>query len=142
MKQKIGVDLDGTLAHSLPVFDPNLIGEPIAKMVTRVKAHIDAGDEVVIFTSRVAINGETTDAGTANEEFAEKQMALIKEWLLKVFGTTFAITAIKSPTFSLFYDDRAVQIIQDQGETVHEALGRVNVEKIVKRQLKKARARK
>ena len=141
-RKVIAVDLDGTLAHSLPVFNPEIIGDPIERMVARVEAHIKAGDKIVIFSARVAEDESITPAGTTNKEFAAHQRALIESWCEKTFSQVFEVTAIKSPLFDLIYDDRAAQIIPDQGETVYEALGRLNVEKIVKRQIKKSRVRK
>ena len=52
----IGVDLDGTLAHYDTWRGPAHIGEPIPKMLERVKWWVSQGKTVQIFTARVASN--------------------------------------------------------------------------------------
>ena len=50
----IGVDLDGTLAESQGWHGPEDICYPIPAMMTRVRAWIEAGVEVRIFTARAS----------------------------------------------------------------------------------------
>ena len=49
----IGVDLDGTLAEYNGWQGPANIGAPIPAMVERVKAWLEEGRDVRIFTARV-----------------------------------------------------------------------------------------
>ena len=55
-RQKIAVDLDGTLAHYESGQYPE-IGDPIEPMMVRVHKWLDEGQEVIIFTAR-ASHGE------------------------------------------------------------------------------------
>lgn len=114
----IGVDLDGTLAeyHSWT----GGIGKPIPKMVERVKKWLADGVKVKIFTARVGV-----DAGYSSEsmksdtrEFAEEQRKLIEAWTKEVFGQTLEVTASKDFMMVELWDDRAVQVVMNTGETV------------------------
>src|SRR5262245_51201727 len=55
----IGVDLDRTLAHYDHWRGASHIGEPVPKMLERVKRWIDQGIEVRIFTARVWSDGSS-----------------------------------------------------------------------------------
>lgn len=105
-----GVDLDKTLAHYTSWKDE--IGEPIMPMVSRVKQWLDEGREVVIFTARVAL-----EDGFTPESIAE-QHKLIKAWCKKHIGRELKVTALKSRHIVQFWDDRAVQVIPNQGVPV------------------------
>jgi hypothetical protein len=106
------VDLDGTLANdaviSMTDYRSDVIGNPIQQMVNRVKAWLDRGDKVVIFTARVH-----PKHGLAEVAIAEKA---IKEWCLKVFGIELEVTCMKDPMFNEIWDDKGVRVVQDTGE--------------------------
>lgn len=93
----IGVDLDGTLAYYKKFEGPGIIGEPIEKMVTRVKNWRQMGREIRIFTARVYPLGT---AEAANLELAVRlQEAVtahraIEAWCLKHIGEVLPITCI------------------------------------------------
>lgn len=102
------VDLDGTLA----VYDKwrghNHIGEPIPRTVDRVKQLLADGNYVSIFTARVADEYLT---GKNCDEIRD----LIGEWCRMHIGQVLPITAVKSPYFHAILDDRAEQILPNDG---------------------------
>lgn len=118
----IGVDLDGTLAiypHSFPQ-----IGPPIPKMQARVKGWLAEGRDVRIFTARVAVvvglrNLEGQEADTL---FAEQQIEIIQTWCQEHLGQILPITATKDFCLVELWDDRAVQVTTNTGETLQEQL--------------------
>ena len=73
----IGVDLDGSIAHYDGWRGETHIGDPIPKMIERVRGWLLEGRIVKIFTARVS----TTDP----EELAAVKKA-IKDWTLKHVG--------------------------------------------------------
>jgi hypothetical protein len=85
----IGVDLDGTLAEYSGFQGATEIGDPIPKMVARVKRWLAADIQVKVMTARVAM-----PHGRAQAE------AAIKAWMIEL------------------WDDRAVQVIPNTGEPV------------------------
>lgn len=107
----IGVDLDGTLAqvdHNQPYVE-NQIGEPVARMVEFVQDLMDNGYEVRIFTARAA------------EPDLRRRLvieATIRDWCIKVFGKPLPITCVKDYQCICIYDDRARQVIYNQGVVV------------------------
>lgn len=102
-KEVYGVDLDGTLAHHDPKapFKLNQIGQPVEKMLEQVKAWLDEGIEVVIFTAR------------ANNP---KSLPVIKRWLDAVGLPELTITNEKTPQMTRIYDDRAWHVERNTGE--------------------------
>ena len=100
-KSVVAVDLDGTLARSVPgKFSKHKIGEPIPEMVKKVKAAIKAGKKVVIFTARAAEKGNIPP---------------IKKWLKDNDLPDLEISATKIPEFTEFWDDRAKRVKQNTG---------------------------
>jgi hypothetical protein len=115
----VGVDLDGTLAvypHSFPE-----IGPPIPKMVDRVKQWLADGEDVRIFTARVAIVPTLrSDYGVADDAFASDQIEKIRIWSVEHFGVELPVTATKDFKMVRLYDDRCVQMVTNTGESVEE----------------------
>jgi hypothetical protein len=109
-KQKgyIGVDFDGTLATYEKYEGPNVLGEPIEKMVNRVKRWLSDGKNVKIFTARVA-----PDHPLAEQVQAEEA---IKEWCKKHIGQELSVTCIKYSSMYEFWDDKAVGVEKNTGE--------------------------
>jgi hypothetical protein len=101
-RESVAVDLDGTLAEYDEWLGIGHIGKPIPAMVELINDHLAKGDEVTIFTARVA-NG------------SELAKGFIEDWCVKVFGRKLDVTAEKLPKFTKFYDDRAVQVIKNEG---------------------------
>ncbi len=100
----IGVDLDGTLAHYDGWKGVDHIGEPVPAMLQRVRDWIEAGQEVRIFTARVA--GQPKEAENARE--------YINAWLwhhgLIAHGEPIPVTNVKDFQMLALWDDRAVQV--------------------------------
>jgi hypothetical protein len=104
----IGVDLDGTLAkYETGKFIHNQIGDPIPDAVRLVKAVIDLGYEVKIFTARMASNNEANDVGI-----------LIGDWTEKHLGVRLEATNSKDWNCVEIWDDRARQMIYNSGVLV------------------------
>lgn len=105
----IGVDLDGTLAewHGWDVHKGG-IGAPIQLMVDRVKAWLQDGIEVRVFTARVALGrGEFRDV--------QGQRAAIDVWTFQHIGRTLTLTCEKDPDMIELWDDRCVQVVRNVG---------------------------
>lgn len=103
----IGVDLDGTLARYEGWKGTNHIGNPIPKMIERVKQWIEEGKEVRIFTARIA--------DTNNDRNIDEVRILIEEWCYENIGKVLPITNVKDHGMIELWDDRAVQIIPNTG---------------------------
>ena len=104
----IGVDLDGTLAHYDGWKGEYHIGDPVPKMVARIKKWLDDGVEVRIMTARVSFpNGydhRVTDA--------------IMEWCTEHIGVKLAVTCSKDFQMIELWDDRCVQVVPNTGERI------------------------
>lgn len=131
------VDLDGTLA----VYDRwrghNHIGEPIPRTVARVKQLLADGHYVTIFTARMAgsnyVLGQAANAATYLTEDPDCEKyndiaVLIEEWCRMHIGQVLPITAEKKPYFHAFLDDRAEQIIPNDGRNAALAYRRLVVQ--------------
>ena len=99
----IAVDLDGVLAEYTEWKGPEFIGEPIPKMLERVKKWLKEDKEVVIFTARI---------GT------KECIPYIEKWLEQNGIGGLRITNVKEREFIEFWDDRAIQVIPNTGERV------------------------
>lgn len=95
----IGVDLDGTLAEYYSWISPSHIGPPIPEMVQRVLKWKADGEEVRIFTARVA-----------NPEEEAEARAAIDAWCLEHLGFTMPVTCIKDSKMEVLWDDRCVRV--------------------------------
>lgn len=100
MKEWIGVDLDGTLAHYEEWNEGQHIGCPVMPMLERVKEWIEDGVIVKIFTARAADN---------------KQIPHIEEWLHKHGLPCLAITNVKDRYMKELWDDRCVSVESNTG---------------------------
>lgn len=104
IKGWVGVDLDGTLALYDHWRGIEHIGQPIDRMVRRVKDFLRDGREVRIFTARVA-DPET--------EVLVRQ--IITDWLIANGLPPLAVTNVKDFQMVELWDDRAVQVIPNTG---------------------------
>lgn len=123
----IGVDFDGTLVKWGTGHNTNVmaIGEPIPRMVARVKAWLADGKDVRILTARVgpATDEECMVYGFTNaEHFAMGQRMLIEPWCEEHLGQKLIITATKDFHMVELWDDRAVQLVPNSGLSITEAL--------------------
>lgn len=113
----IGVDLDGTLAkYSGWTGDPFDIGEPIPKMVRRVKDWLANGQQVWIVTAR--INFEAATGEEADPQFQSDMLDNIQRWVINAVGRPLPITYKKNRSMIELWDDRVVQVIPNTGERV------------------------
>ncbi len=103
----IGVDFDATLATYDGTFhSPVATGEPIPKMVARVKRWLARGHDVRIVTARAAAtNLEETRAATE----------ALQAWCRKEFGKPLPITSGKDPGMAVLWDDRVMPVIPNEG---------------------------
>lgn len=106
----IGVDWDGTLVEYDSWKGPTHHGKPIPRMVERVKAWLDAGEEVRIFTARV------------HGDEAQVARASIMDKCQELFGQPLRVTNIKDYAMRELWDDRAVQVIPNTGKTIADEL--------------------
>lgn len=98
----IGVDLDGTLAQYDGWIGPDHIGDPVSKMVERVKAWLGQGIEVRIMTAR-AFKADDAD------------IQAIQDWTEKHIGHRLPVTCQKDYGMIQLWDDRAVHVIPNTG---------------------------
>lgn len=97
----IGVDLDGTLAKYDGWKGATKIGEPIPKMVSRIRRWVGHGKKVKIFTAR------------ADDE---RSVNAIKKWLKQHELPDLEITNLKDEHMTKLWDDRAVAVEKNTGE--------------------------
>jgi hypothetical protein len=102
----VACDLDKTLAKHRD--GQKSIGAPIPKMVKRIKAHLAAGDKVVILTARLSRRD-------VNKEERAKIHRDIALWTKRHIGRSLQSTAEKRPEFEILYDDRAIPIVPGKG---------------------------
>lgn len=100
------VDLDGTMAHYDKFKGPTVIGAPVPAMISKVKKMLAEGEDVRVFTARVAKDpdGKVTRA--------------IEAWLQKNLGQTLPITNVKDQHAKAIYDDRAVAVEKNTGKVL------------------------
>jgi len=102
----IGVDLDGTLAHYDGWKGPDHIGEPIPKMLERVKLWMAVNKyDVRIFTARASV---------------PEQIPPVQKWLEKHGIGGLIITNVKDFSMVELWDDRCTQVITNTGLTASE----------------------
>lgn len=142
----VGFDLDGTLAKYDKWQGIDHIGEPIAPMVRLRKRYHERGMKVKILTARVAprMIGDThatgckcghceSDAGKGaymqeqylsilEGDISRKKTAsdYITEWCEKNLGFVPEITHQKDHLMTELYDDRAKQVIANDGRLVED----------------------
>lgn len=118
----IGVDFDGTLAFYDGWTGWNQFGEPIPRMVERVKAWLAEGIEVRIVTARVKHHDNDTEfCRLTGEKFTNVQMKhAISTWCLQHVGQRLRVTCVKDMGMVELWDDRAVQVVANTGRTLAE----------------------
>ena len=78
-------------------------------MVARVKRWLDEGEEVCIFTARVA----------EEDPVARKEIVnAIERWCVEHIGRVLPVTNVKDFHMIELWDDRAVQVIPNTGLAV------------------------
>lgn len=110
----IGVDLDGTLAHHDKWRGLDHIGDPVPAMMARVRAWLDAGLDVRIFTARVS---DPFEAGQAR--------AAVERWCVKHLGRALPVTCVKDMHMDVLWDDRAIAVVKNLGIAIGESAATV-----------------
>ena len=103
----IGVDLDGTLAMYHEWVSPSHIGNPIPKMIERVKRWRKDGIDVRIITARVS-----------NKDQADEARDAIEKWCMEFLGEVLVITHMKDYEMLELWDDRCVQVETNTGKII------------------------
>jgi len=106
----VGVDLDGTIARYDGWKGPNIIGEPIPKMVERVKCWLNDGMDIRIMTARARPSNPDRDIA----------IKAIEKWCTKHIGKKLPITWEKDYQMISLWDDRTVQVIPNTGIALQE----------------------
>src|SRR5215203_2623044 len=122
----IGVDLDGTLAFYDEWRGPLHIGDPIPKMLERVKRWLQDGREVRIFTARVqrqtpGVSPATHGPNEPSPDLTRVEEA-IRQWCKEHIGCVLPITCCKDYGMIELWDDRCVQVIPNTGRTIADEL--------------------
>ena len=115
------VDLDGTLAHYDHWRGNDHVGEPIPRMLARVKQWLAEGKTVKIFTARVAGHGLPIFQADGSTIPADAKTP-IEEWCKKHVGQVLEITNQKDYGMIECWDDRSVQVIPNTGIALQEIL--------------------
>lgn len=103
-KRIIAVDLDGTLAHYDGWKGVGHIGAIIPSVANAILLAKKEGADIWIFTARVSDPKDAEEAGNAIVAYLTEN------------GIPFdGLTAIKHKFFSEFWDDRAIQVIKNEG---------------------------
>lgn len=103
-KRVIAVDLDGTLVHYDGWKGIEHIGPVIPEVANAMELAQAEGAEVHLFTARVS---DPEDAAEAHQ--------VISKWAEANHFNFASITAVKHKFFTEFWDDRAIQVIKNEG---------------------------
>jgi len=104
--QWVGVDLDGTLSrtdnpgHFVP---PYPLGEPIPEMIAMVQSLLQVGITVKIFSARAC---------------EPESVPIVQAWAEKHGLGRLEVTNLKDYDLIRFYDDRAIQMVPNEGRSV------------------------
>lgn len=122
VREWIGVDLDGTLAHYDKWMGWNVFGEPIPAMVERVRAWLRDGREVRIMTARVGVDPSAKHVClVTGDVFTNEMMArAVQDWTERHLGERLTVTCVKDLHMIELWDDRAVQVIANTGRTLSD----------------------
>lgn len=116
------IDLDGTLAEYNGHKGITVIGNPIPKMVKRVKKMINDGKDVRIFTARIGKKSLEINPQIYKWQIIEA----IQKWCEKYIGQILLITNEKDYGMVEIWDDRCVQVIPNTGERINQNSSRAN----------------
>jgi hypothetical protein len=104
----VGVDMDGTLSrtdnpgHFEP---PYPLGEPVPEMIAMVKSLLHAGVRVKIFSARAC---------------EPQSVPIIQAWSEAQGLGRLEVTNSKDYDLIRFYDDRAIQVVPNEGRCVKQ----------------------
>lgn len=111
--ESIYVDLDKTLAKYTEYKSHLVIGDPIPLMLYRVKNWLASGQNVKIFTARVSPGSLAEHKVTVDQVCAP-----IIDWCVKYLGQELEITCVKDWDCKEIWDDKAIQIVPNEGNRV------------------------
>lgn len=110
-RHTIAVDFDGTLCTYTTWKGPGGLGDPIVPMVERVKRWLSEGKKVKIFTARISLD---------TKEELKEAIDAIEAWCLEHLGQVLPITNVKTMDIEIFWDDKAIPVIENTGEIGYE----------------------
>ncbi len=113
----IGVDLDGTLAYESEWRGIEYIGEPIPRMLKRVRQLIADGEDVRIFTARAS--------RLQTEEERAVAIHCVEDWCETHLGKRLPVTNEKDQYLKYFFDDRAIAVACNLG--IEVAAGQIKL---------------
>ena len=102
----VGFDFDGTISRTDNTGHceaPYPLGEPIPEMLATVKSLIAAGITVKIFTARAC---------------EPESIPVIQDWTERHGLGRLDVTNQKDYDLIRFFDDRAIQVVPDQGRSI------------------------
>lgn len=108
-EEYIAFDLDGTAAEYDGWKGVEHIGAPIPKTIAMIKAFLAKGAKVKFLTARMA---------TKDQEERELARTTIANWSQEHIGQALEATCIKDRMMVRLYDDRARQVIENEGEVI------------------------
>ncbi len=113
-KGYIGVDFDGTLAFQGGRDWPEC-GAPVPAMLERVKQWLAEGKNVRIITARAFLEYDClSNSILLNQE----EISKVENWCLEHLGVKLPVTCCKDYEMLALWDDRAVQVVNDTGESL------------------------
>lgn len=101
-----GVDFDGTFAEYHGWAGPFEFGPPVPEMLARVKRWLKKGRRVKIFTAR---------ASDPDPELRPQIVAKIQDYTEEHVGRRLEVTYEKDYHCVQYWDDRAVQVVPNEG---------------------------
>lgn len=117
----VAVDLDGTLADDTDWRGIEHVGEPVPRMLARVKRWLAEGKTVKIFTARVSGHGLPIFQADGSVELADCKTP-IEQWCLKHLGQVLEITNVKDFGMLECWDDRCVQVVPNSGIALQDII--------------------
>lgn len=100
----VGFDLDGTIAEYRGWKGVEHIGKPIPSMIHKMETYLVQGVKVKVFTARIHNQPDAIPP--------------IRKWLDNLGFKDVEITNIKDQGMIKLYDDRAVQVISNEGVVI------------------------
>lgn len=131
----IGVDFDGTMFTYDKWVGWNVFGKPIKPMIDRIHDWLNAGIEVRVVTARIGLPDSfdhldqpvysarrMTKCRVTGIYFSDRMMELeIQKHCLINGLSRLRVQCYKDVNMITLYDDRAVQVIPNTGQTLAEA---------------------
>jgi hypothetical protein len=107
----VAFDLDGTMTMNDGWKGPDYIGEPIPEVIQMI---------VVLRTHDIPVKVFTARAATTNQDEFHRSTMAINAFCEKHIGEQLPITAEKDMYCIRIFDDRARQVVENEGTVVEE----------------------